>query len=166
MQDVALHPIPPTFAVLCCPCPHCSMLPCTAISPTVFWSANWSYALYLPHCASNAVSLGSETTAASLGWDSTAISMPMANRSNAEERHHRFQWTTTSASSGQSVVLHSGVVPSPSPFPVGYSINNNNKKEKKTLPQTISLFSGTSKGADRQHKTEVCWRTPSPWWHP
>ena len=32
---------------------------------------------------------------ASLRSDSTATSMPMADGSNAEERHHRFQWITT-----------------------------------------------------------------------
>ena len=34
---------------------------------------------------------------ASLRSDSTATSMPMADGSNAEERHHRFQWITTSS---------------------------------------------------------------------
>ena len=32
---------------------------------------------------------------ASLGSDSTATSVPMADGSNAEECHHRFRWTTT-----------------------------------------------------------------------
>ena len=32
---------------------------------------------------------------ASLGSDSTATSVPMADGGNAEERHHRFRWTTT-----------------------------------------------------------------------
>ena len=27
--------------------------------------------------------------------NSTATTVPMADGSNAEERHHRFQWTTT-----------------------------------------------------------------------
>ena len=31
---------------------------------------------------------------ASLGSDSTATSVPIADGSNAEERHHRFRWTT------------------------------------------------------------------------
>ena len=34
---------------------------------------------------------------ASLGSDSTATSVPMAHGSNAEERDHRFRWTTTSS---------------------------------------------------------------------
>ena len=34
---------------------------------------------------------------ASQGSDSTATSLPMADGSNAEERHHRFRWTTTSS---------------------------------------------------------------------
>ena len=32
---------------------------------------------------------------ASLGSDSTATSVPMADGSNSEERHHGFRWTTT-----------------------------------------------------------------------
>ena len=34
LQDVALRPSPPSFSVLCCPCPHRSLLPHNVSSPT------------------------------------------------------------------------------------------------------------------------------------
>ena len=37
---------------------------------------------------------------ASLGSDSTSTPVPMADGSNAEERHHRFRWTTTMSQPG------------------------------------------------------------------
>ena len=45
LQEVALRQSPPTFSVLCCPCPYHSLLPHNVISTTTFWSSNWSYTL-------------------------------------------------------------------------------------------------------------------------
>ena len=53
----ALRQSPPTFSVLRYSCSYCSLLPHYVISPTTFWSSNWSYALYLPLCASNSPSV-------------------------------------------------------------------------------------------------------------
>ena len=53
LQEVALHQSPPSFSVLCYPCPYRSLLPHNVISPLMFWSSNQSYALYLPLCATN-----------------------------------------------------------------------------------------------------------------
>ena len=39
---------------------------------------------------------------ASLGSDSTATSVPVADGSDGEERHHRFRWTSTTVSYGSS----------------------------------------------------------------
>ena len=57
LQEVALSQSPPSFSVLCYPCPYCSLLPHNVISPMMFWSSNWSYTLYLPLCASNSPSI-------------------------------------------------------------------------------------------------------------
>ena len=57
LQEVALHQSPSTFSVLCCPCPYCSLLPHNVISPSTFWSSNWSYTFYLPLCASESQSI-------------------------------------------------------------------------------------------------------------
>ena len=48
--------IPPTLSVLSYPCPHRSMLSHNVISPTMFWSSNRSYTLYLPRYGSNSLS--------------------------------------------------------------------------------------------------------------
>ena len=53
LQEVALHQSPPTFSVLCYPCPNCSLLLHNVISPRTFRPSNWSYALYLLLWASN-----------------------------------------------------------------------------------------------------------------
>ena len=45
LQEVALRQSPPSFSVLCCPCPYRSLLPHNVVPPTTFWSSNWSYAL-------------------------------------------------------------------------------------------------------------------------
>ena len=37
LQEVALHQSPPSFSVLCYPCPYRSLLPHNVISPTPFW---------------------------------------------------------------------------------------------------------------------------------
>ena len=57
LQEVACHQSPPTFSVLCCPCPYRSLVPHNVISPTMFQSSNWSYTLCLPLCASNSSSI-------------------------------------------------------------------------------------------------------------
>ena len=57
LQEVALRQRPPTFAVLCYPCPYCSLLPHSVISSMTFWSSNWSYTFYLILCASNSQSI-------------------------------------------------------------------------------------------------------------
>ena len=40
LQEVALRQSPPSFSVLCCPCPYRSLLPHNVISPTMFWSSD------------------------------------------------------------------------------------------------------------------------------
>ena len=57
LQEVALRQRPPSFSVLCYPCPYRSLLPHSVTPPTTFWSSNWSYTLYLPLCASNSPSI-------------------------------------------------------------------------------------------------------------
>ena len=57
LQEVALCQSPPTFSVLCCPCPYRSLLPHTVISPVTFWSSNWSYSLCLLLYTSNSPSI-------------------------------------------------------------------------------------------------------------
>ena len=57
LQEVALHQNPPSFSVLCYPCPYHSLLPHNVTSLMTFWSSNWSYTLYLPACASNSPSV-------------------------------------------------------------------------------------------------------------
>ena len=57
LHEVAIHQSPPTFSVLCCPCPDCSLLPYNVIFPMTFWSSNWSYTLYLPLCTFNSPSI-------------------------------------------------------------------------------------------------------------
>ena len=52
LQEVVLRKSPPSFSVLCCPCPYRSLLPHNVISPTTFWSSDSSYTLYLSFCAS------------------------------------------------------------------------------------------------------------------
>ena len=37
LQDVALCQGPPTFSVLCCPCPYSTLLPHSVISQTMLW---------------------------------------------------------------------------------------------------------------------------------
>ena len=48
---------PPSFSVLCYPCPYYSLLPHNILSPRTFWSSDWSYTLYLLLCASNSPSI-------------------------------------------------------------------------------------------------------------
>ena len=57
LQRVALRQSPPTFSLICYPCPYRSLLPHNVISPMTFQSSNWSYALYLPLSASNSPSI-------------------------------------------------------------------------------------------------------------
>ena len=57
LQEVALRQSPPSFSVLCCPCPYRSLLPHNVISPTTFWSSSRSYTLYLPLFTSNSPSI-------------------------------------------------------------------------------------------------------------
>ena len=40
LQEVALRRNPPTFSVLCCPCPYRSLLPHNVISPMMCWFSN------------------------------------------------------------------------------------------------------------------------------
>ena len=47
LQEVALRQSPPSFSVLCCPCPYRSLLPHNVISPTPFWSSDCSHFLPL-----------------------------------------------------------------------------------------------------------------------
>ena len=47
LQEVALRQSPPSFSVLCYPCPYRSLLPHNVISPTTFWSSDWPYTLWL-----------------------------------------------------------------------------------------------------------------------
>ena len=54
LQEESLRQSPPSFSVLCYPCPYRSLLPHNVISPTMLWS---SYALCLPLCASNSPSI-------------------------------------------------------------------------------------------------------------
>ena len=49
LQEVAFRQSP----VCCYPCLYCSLLPHYVISPTMVWSSNWSYTLYLPLGASD-----------------------------------------------------------------------------------------------------------------
>ena len=56
LQEVALRQSLPSFSVLCYPHPYRSLLPHNVISPTTFWSSDWSYTLYLPLCASSSPS--------------------------------------------------------------------------------------------------------------
>ena len=46
-RKVALCQSPPSFSVLCYPCPYHSLLPHNVISLMTFWSSDWSYTLYL-----------------------------------------------------------------------------------------------------------------------
>ena len=57
LQEVALRQSLPSFSVLCYPRPYRSMLPLNVISPTTFWSSDWSYTLCLLLCASNSPSI-------------------------------------------------------------------------------------------------------------
>ena len=57
LLEVALSQSPPTFSVLCYPCPYRSLLPHNVIFPTMFWSSSWSYTLCLPLCASDSPSI-------------------------------------------------------------------------------------------------------------
>ena len=43
LQEVALRQSLPSFSVLCYPRPYRSLLPHNVISPTMFWSSDWSY---------------------------------------------------------------------------------------------------------------------------
>ena len=45
LQEVALHQSLPSFSVLCYPRPYRSLLPHNVISPTMFWSSDWSYTI-------------------------------------------------------------------------------------------------------------------------
>ena len=69
LQEAALCQSPPSFSVLCYPCPYCSLLPHNVISPTT-WSSDWSYTLYLPLCASSSPSI-----ILSFGWCVQPISI-------------------------------------------------------------------------------------------
>ena len=53
LQEVALRQSLPSFSVLYYPRPYRSLLPQNVISPTTFWSSDWSYTLCLTLCASN-----------------------------------------------------------------------------------------------------------------
>ena len=57
LQKIALCQSPPTLSVFCYPYSYRSLLPHNVFSPTIFWSSNWSYALYLPLCASSSPSV-------------------------------------------------------------------------------------------------------------
>ena len=57
LLEVALSQSRPSFSVLCYPCPYHSLLLHNVISPTTFWSSEWSYTLYLPLCTSNSPSI-------------------------------------------------------------------------------------------------------------
>ena len=57
LQEVALCQSPPSFSVLCYPCPYHSLLPHNVISPMMFCSSNPPYALYLPLFASDSPSI-------------------------------------------------------------------------------------------------------------
>ena len=57
LQEVAISQNPPSFSVLCSPCPYHSLLPHNIISPMTLWSFNSSYTFYLPLCASKSPSI-------------------------------------------------------------------------------------------------------------
>ena len=52
-QEVALRQSPPSFSVLCCPCPYRPLLPHKVISLPTFWAYDLSHALDLLFCASD-----------------------------------------------------------------------------------------------------------------
>ena len=57
LQEVALRQSPSTLSVLCCLWSHCFLLPHNVISPVMFWSYKWSYALFLLPCAAKSLSV-------------------------------------------------------------------------------------------------------------